>query len=785
MQKRLIYLRYQFYFVLASILLLSCKSEVDTLPPYKNADLVVDLRVKDLLSRMTLEEKVAQLTSLDEYRLDRYDSILVLDEQGNFTSVFKERLKHGIGEFSRPAGNLLRLDRPSYRSKPSEVAKFTNQLQKYVLENTRLGIPIMFHEEALHGLASVDATVFPQAISLASTWEPALIQDVFSCVAKEVRAIGAQHALTPVLDIARDLRWGRVEETYGEDPFLAGEIGVACIKGFQGGTTQIDGDHIIATLKHFAVHGQPEGGLNIAPGNYSERVIREQFLPPFERAVREAGALSIMAAYSEVDGIPCHANHWLLKDVLRNEWGFNGMVISDYEGINKLKSDHRIVNDLSEAAKTALEAGVDLELPSSMCYPLLAELVANGSVDEKIIDQSVARILRMKFLTGLFENPYVDEAKADNILGNEKHAELALEAARKSIILLKNDKELLPLQTDKYKTIAVIGPNAAPCVLGGYSGKPRTEVGLLEGLKLKIGDKVNVSYAKGCEITIPNPTNRKKPSLTSIEIDNALIAEAVAVARKADIVILAVGGNEHDTSEGGDRNSLQFVGNQDKLVKAIYETKVPVVAVLINGRPITDTFLAEKIPAILECWYGGQHSGTAIAEVLFGAVNPGGKLPLTIPRSVGDLPSYYYKKPSQNRAYLFSDNSPLYPFGYGLSYTTFQFDKLMLSKSEMDRNDSTVVSINITNTGKVTGDEVVQLYIRDVVSSVTRPIKELKGFKRLTLKPGQTETCSFSITPDQLSFLDGNMKKIVEPGIFQIMVGNSSMSLDTIELKVR
>lgn len=748
-------------------------------PAYRNPHLPVEQRVADLLGRMTLEEKVAQTHALWQRKA------LIMDAQGNFApEKAREVLKDGIGQITRA----------SEKKGPRENAIFANAIQKFLLEQTRLGIPAMIHEESLHGFAALGATSFPQAIALASTWDPNLVEQAFSVAAREIRSRGAQQALTPVLDLARDPRWGRVEETYGEDPYLVSRIGVACIRGFQGKGPAIDQQHIFATMKHFAVHGQPEAGTNSAPGNYSERIVRENFLVPFQAAVMEAKVMSVMPSYNEIDGIPSHGNKWLLEKVLREEWGFQGFVVSDYEGIAQLESLHHVVANREEAAKKALETGVDIELPDVHAYGTLVEQIRAGRISEATLDKTVARILRAKFLAGLFEDPHVDPDAAERINNAPEHRELALKAAREAIVLLKNQSGTLPLDRSKIKTLAVIGPNAAKCHLGGYSQDPGHCVSILDGIKAKAGDRTKVVYAEGSRITEDDAdwrnwyTDQVTPTDPAKEVKR--IAEAVQVAKGSDAVVLVLGGNEQTCREAwaanhpGDRDSLELLGMQNELVKAVLETGKPVVVFLINGRPLAINYVAENVPAILEGWYLGQEGGTAAAEVLFGDYNPGGRLPITFPRSAGQIPSFYNHKPSARQGYLFADKRPLFAFGHGLSYTTFRYANLRLAQDKIRPSGQTTVQVDLTNTGKVKGDEVVQMYIRDRVSSVTRPVKELKGFRRVTLEPGQTATVEMAIIPAALSFLDENMNRVVEPGQFDIMVGSSSVDLKSVMLEV-
>jgi beta-glucosidase len=752
--------------------------------PYRNPKLPIEQRISDLLSRMTLEEKVAQLEGVWENKqFMKTPESRFVDDQGHF---LPERaavlLKDGIGEMSRPG---------EVAAGPREMAEFTNTMQKWVKENTRLGIPVLFHEECLHGHIAPGSTSFPSAIGLASTWDPALVHDVFTAVAAEVRAQGAQQCLAPVLGLARDPRWGRTEETYGEDPYLVSRIGVAAIEGFQGTGPLIDKAHVLATAKHFAVHSQPEGGTNVAPGNYSERVIREYFFKPFKAAVEEAHVASIMPSYNEIDGIPSHSNGPLLIGVLRQEWGFDGVVVSDYFGIAELMRVHHVVATKEAAAKLALESGVDIELPFPDAYQTLPQQVKEGKVAEAEVDRAVANVLREKFRAGLFDDPYVDPDYAVKITNDADHQKLALQAARETITLLKNQDHLLPLDASKYKRIAVIGPNAGDLHLGGYSNKPGRGVSILQGIKNRVGPGTEVLYSEGVKITETQPDwDADKVVLGDPALNAKRIAEAVKVAQKADVIILVLGGNEQTSREAwapehkGDRDSLDLLGNQDDLVKAVLVTHKPVVVFLIHGRPNSINYIAENVPAILDGWYLGQESGTAAAEVLFGDYNPAGRLPITIPRSVGQLPDYYYQKPSAKREYLDDSIQPLFPFGWGLSYSTFKYGNPRLAPDTIGPEGTTHFSVDVTNTGSVRGDEVVQLYIRDEVSSVTRPVKEMRGFRRISLDPGQTKTVEFPLGFEELSFLNRDMHRVVEPGTFKIMVGGNSVDLIATTLTV-
>ena len=775
--------------ILFSIPMNAIQAQIEKVP-YKNPQLSIDERVKDLLARMTLEEKAAQMMCL--WMEKPNDNSRVPKEQmplgGEFSpALAKGKMPHGIGQFARQ-----REYRDARRS-----AEYANQVQKWLIENTRLGIPAVFHDEILHGTMGEGATVFPVPLALASSWDTDLISRVFTVAARQTRVRGTHHVLGPNMDLAREPRWGRTEETFGEDPYLTSRMVVALVKAVQGNATyqnpKIDDAHVIATGKHFAGHGQPENGTNIGPVNLSERLLRETHFAPFEAAVKEANLFSIMPAYHEIDGVPVHASRWMLDTLLRKEWGFQGTVVSDYYAMTELEKRHRVATDASDAAKQSLEAGLDVELPDPSVNKTLVEQVKAGKIPESLIDQAVSRILYQKFQLGLFENPYVDAEKAARMTDTAEDRQLAAEAARRSIVLLKNEKNTLPLDRTKLKSVAVIGPNANRAHLGGYTDpKPPRTVSILEGVKNKLGNSVRVNYAEGVKITKEGGIWFGDPAtLNDAASDQKLIAEAVEIARNSDAVILAIGGNEDTNKEAwaethlGDRNSLELVGRQNDLVKAVLETGRPTVVFLINSGPLAINYVAENVPAILEGFYLGEETGTAAADVLFGDYNPGGKLPVSFPRSVGQLPIYYNYKPTARRGYLFSTVEPLFPFGFGLSYTTFNYSNLKITKPKIEADEETTVTVDVTNTGKTRGDEIVQMYIRDEASSVTRPVKELKDFARITLEPNETKQVTFKITPSKLAFYNREMRRVVEPGTFQIMVGGSSAKLINQQLQVQ
>ena len=755
------------------------KAAQDAPPAYRNHKLAIEDRVADLLSRMTLEEKVAQITGGGR------NEFQVIDPTGTFTSESARAMFRRWGD-------------PDLEMTPRKSALLRNGVQRYLKEKTRLGIPQLFMGEALHGYMEHGSTSFPQAIGLASTWDPDLVKQVFTVAGEEAGSRGAGQVFSPVLDLARDPRWGRTEETYGEDPYLVSRMALAAVTGLQGDEFFINHHHVLATMKHFAVHGQPEGGTNTAPGNFSERIIRENFLVPFEAAVKEGHVGSVMASYNEIDGIPSHINHWLLDKVLRQEWGFNGFITSDGEGLQMLVNTHHVAATKADAARLALSAGVDYDLSDGSVYRTLIYQVKQGIVPESEVDRAVSRILAAKFRLGLFENPFVDPDYAEKTTNSAEHRALALKAAQRAIILLKNDKNTLPLDLNKLKTIAVIGPNAAGLHLGGYSRGPSHSVTILQGIQERVGSKAKVVYAEGCRFTNKSQdwhgwfsgAYGDDVELVDPKTQQDKIREAVEVAKSSDLAIVVVGENESTNREAwsenhrGDRDSLDLLGAQNDLVKAVLETGTPTVVLLINGRPLSVNYIAEYAPAILEGWWLGQEGGTAAANVLFGDVNPGGKLPITFPHSVGDLPDFYNHKPSANRSYAFSTRQPLYPFGYGLSYTTFKFENLRVEPEKIVSGGTAKVSVDVINTGAREGDEVPQFYVHQKIASVTRPVMELKGFQRVTLKPDEKKTVEFAITPETLSMLDENMNKVVQPGVFELMVGSSSAQTSMVTLAV-
>lgn len=715
-----------------------------------------DRKAKNLLVSMTLKEKIAQLVSIQASDLLENGELSV--------ERMCRYLKDGIGQITRIAGNRQLI------VKPRRAAEIANAIQNYLTEKTRLRIPAIMHEECLSGLMGYGATVFPQAIGLASTWNPDIIREVAAKIRKQMRAIGTHQGLSPVLDVSRDPRWGRTEESFGEDPYLVASVGGAYIRGLQG-TSPKDG--VIATGKHFVAHGFSEGGRNCAPVHVSMRALREVFLYPFEVAVKESGVFSIMNAYHEIDGVPCTSSSELLTRILRREWGFEGIVVSDYNAVRRLQTFHHTAHDSEEAAIQALEAGIDVELPRMDCYLSLVAAVKKGTILEETIDRSVLRVLKTKYLLGLFDNAFVEAELLGELLDTPEDRALALEAAQKSIVLLKNDG-ILPLNKDM-KSIAVVGPNASSAtnVLGDYSytvhlGLEEESVrviSIIEGLKRKMLKDTRVLLADGCGISDSSKTG---------------FSEAVEAARGADIIIAVMGeksGLFHPlavTGEGRDRTSLSLPGVQEALLKVLLELGKPIVLVLINGRPLSLKWAAEHCNAILEAWLPGEEAGNAVAGVLFGDVSPGGKLPISFPEDIGQIPVHYNRNPSSLGDYVSMSSKALYPFGHGLSYTTFRYNDLDITPKKIESSRRIQVSFQLENVGKYRGDEVAQLYICDEVASVSRPVMELKAFSRISLNPGESKNVVFDISTDHLAFHNRDMKLMVEPGTFRILVGSSS-----------
>ena len=779
-------------FAAAAALPASAWAVAGALPLYKNPQASVAERVADLLGRMTLEEKVMQLQCVWQQK----DAIQ--DSAGAFSAErAASRYPHGLGMMARPSDRQLGAAAAAGDSgavvnrNALETATYTNAAQKWAVEQTRLGIPMFMHDEALHGYVAVDATCFPQAIGLASSFDPDLVTEIFSVAAREMRARGTNLALAPVVDVAREPRWGRIEETYGEDPVLCGAMGKAAVRGFMGDSMPLARDKVLATLKHLTGHGQPESGTNIGPANVGERVLREDFFPPFEKIIRETHISAVMPSYNEIDGIPSHANRWMLTQVMRDEWGFRGMVVSDYFAINELITRHKLAKNPTEAAYRAIKAGVDVETPDGLAYATLPELVRARRITEHEIDTAVRRVLKLKFEAGLFEQPYVDAALADSRTATADAVALARKAATRSAVLLKNAKNILPLQAGKVGRMLLLGTHAKDCPIGGYSSTPRHVVSVYEALQQEAQRAgFALDYAEGVRLTEGHVWGEDAIRFTTPQTNAQLIAEAVQAARAADTIVMVLGDNEQTSREAwadnhlGDRQSLDLIGQQNDLARAIFDLGKPTIVLLLNGRPLSVNLLAERADALIEGWYLGQETGHAVADLLFGRANPGGKLPVSIARNVGQLPIFYNYKPSARRGYLDGSTQPLFPFGFGLSYTTFAISAPRLSKAAIGVGDSTEVSVEVANTGTLSGDEVVQIYVRDDISSVTRPVLELKAFRRVTLLPGESRTLRFALHPADLWFYNAEMKRVVEPGTFTIYAGASSAALQSTTLTV-
>lgn len=749
-------------------------------PLYKDPSQRLDARVADLLGHMTLEEKVAQMEAISPER--GLDSLFADGDTANYGPP-NSRLGFGAVTGLGFAA----------RGGPRQHADLANRIQQYFIERGRLGVPVIITEEALHGLVAQGTTNYPTPLAMSSTFDVALVHRVFSEIGLEAGSEGTDLVLAPVLDLAQDPRWGRTEETYGEDPYLNSRMGVAAITGFQGDNPPfIDRQHVAATTKHFAGHGAPEGGRNIGPPHMSEHELREFHLRPFEAAVREAGVTAVMPAYHELFGVPVHASPFMLTKILRDEWGFTGIVVSDFFGVRYTADTHLAARDNAEAARLAVAAGVDIDMPRLESYQNLVSLVRAGRLDEALIDRAVRRILRAKFAMGLFEHPYVDPARAEQVVASPAHLATARRVGAEAITLLKNEGGLLPLDPAKLHTIALIGPHADYAERGNYAGFPALSVTPLAAVRERLGSGTRVLYAEGVRLT-RRGAGFGPVALADDTTNQRLIREAVDTARQADVVILALGASAqmmHEAWRGreGDNDDLELRAMQNELVDAIRRTGKPVVVLLMSGGPLSFAHLDRTVPAIAYCWYLGQETGHAVADVLFGDVNPSGRLPVTIPRSTGQLPDYYNHMPSARRQdYVFDESSPLYPFGYGLSYTTFRIDNVRLERSSIAATDSIRVFADVTNTGQRRGDEVVQLYIRQDFTIPTRPVKELRDFRRVSLEPGQIRTVEMILTPAKLGHYDSEGRFVVDSGPFKVMVGSSSRDQDltTVPLEVR
>jgi len=733
---------------------------------YKNPEAPIDKRVNDLMSIMTLDEKIGQMNQLvgiEHIKFITSQNLAAEEiESGHSAGFYPNVGTDSIGTLvsEGKVGSFLHV----------YTLKEADSLQRLAMKS-RLGIPLIFGIDAVHGNANCpDNTVYPTNIGLASAFDTTLVYKIARQTAKEMRAMNMHWTFSPNAEISRDARWGRTGETFGEDPYLVGEMVYQSIRGYQG---NLDSDEdVAACIKHLVGGGQPYNGINSSPADLSERTLRETYFPPFERGL-QAGPLSLMPAHNEVSGIPCHANRWLLSDVLKKEWGFGGVIISDWDDIERLAKFHHIAASSKEAFAIAIDAGLDMHMHGPQWNQAVKELVLEGRLTEKRIDESVRRILTMKFRLGLFENPYANPKLADSVRLCEEHRKTSLEASRKSIVLLENDG-VLPLKSGVRRRIMVTGINADdPNMMGDWTAeqKPENYTTILEGLKEVAPENDYVFVDQG-----KYPMKMKREN----------IAKAIYESRKADINIVVAGDymfrylpEEMTCGENADRADIGLPGLQNELVQGIMASGKPTIVILVSGRPLGVETISEKASALIEAWEPGMYGGRAIAEILFGKVNPSGKLPITVPRSVGQIAIYYNHKPSAYiRHYMFSPTSPLYPFGYGLSYTEYEYSEPELSSAEMTEGDCLTASVNVRNTGSVAGEEIVQLYIRDLVSSVTRPVKELKDFARVHLEPGESKTVSFNITSDKLEFYNADMQKVAEPGEFEVMIGPSSRDKD-------
>jgi len=761
-------------------------------PLYKDARAPIPDRVADLMRRMTLPEKIAQIRAAWAQKSEMIDALAFNPVKASkafpdgIGHVTRPSDKRGVPGISGAAGGTA----ARWRT-PQETVEFINALQRWALDDTRLGIPVLLHEESLHGYMATEATMFPQAIGLAGTFDTDLMRRVQSVIARETRARGVPYVLSPVVDIVRDPRWGRIEECFGEEPYLVAEMGVAAVEGLQGPGKfdRLAPGKVFATLKHMTGHGQPESGNNVAPAQLGERELRAFFFPPFREVVRRTSIGAVMPSYNEIDGVPSHANTWLLGKVLRKEWGFDGIIASDYGGVHELATLHHVAKDEADAARQALIAGVDSELPDGQAFATLAAQVDAGKVPVELIDRACARMLTFKFRCGLFESPYGDLEQTRRITGNAEARELALEAARKSLCLLTNKGSALPLDPAKMGRVAVIGPNHAIARLGGYSSVPKHAVSLIEGLR-QVVPQADFVTSQGVFITTSDDRSVDPVVLADQDRNRQLIEQAVTVARLADTIVLAIGDTEQTSREGfarnhlGDRTEIDIVGEQNALVDAMAALGKPLIVCAINGRPPSWPNVIAKADAVLECWYPGQEGGTAMAEALIGRINPGAKLPVSVVRNAGQVPSFVDRKPSSRRGYLFDDVSPLFAFGHGLSYTTFELSVPRLSATRISADQTVAVSVDVTNTGARAGDEVVQLYVGLPQRSVTMPLIALKGFERITLAPGERRTVRFKIEPRHLTVWNREMREVVEPGPVIVSTGSSSAQLQTAEFTI-
>ena len=733
---------------------------------YLDSKQSIDKRVEDLLSRMTVEEKIGQMNMPCVYERG-----LGRDIESKFDGVRKftrGSMEPGVG----PGGGFFTLTNEILHEGPRQQAEFINEIQKIAVEESRLKIPLLITEEGTHGLMCPGGTIFPEGLAIGSTWNMDLVREIYTVAAREARAIGIHQLFTLVVEPNRDPRLGRNEEGYSEDTYMCSRIAEQIVRGTQGDDISAS-DKVVAGLCHYPGQSQPVGGLERGAMEISERTLREVFLPPWVAGIKKNGALGVMATYPAIDGVPVHASEKILTKILREELGFEGLVLGEGGGISTLVYEH-VVSSQKEAGAVALKAGLDVGISYEEGYMMpMIENIKEGKVNMSLIDRAVRRILLQKFRLGLFENPYVDADHAVRVSHTKENQDLALQVAREGIVLLKNDKNLLPLKKN-IRSIAIIGPNADDRLnqLGDYIPHvvPQEVETVLKGIRGKVPESTKITYIKGCNV-LGNELNE--------------ISKAQKAARNADVAIVVVGENERRAAkktgtdgEGLDVETLDLTGMQEELIEAVFKSGTPTIVVLINGRPLSIRWAAENVPAIIEAWNCGEKGGQAVADILFGDSNPSGRLSVTIPRSAGQLPMYYNythsKAVRMRQGYVGMDLTPLFPFGYGLSYTSFEYSNLAINPEDNGSEGDYKISLDVANTGKISGSEVVQLYVNDMVSTVTRPVKELKGFEKVNLQPGEKKRIEFTLTPEHLSFLDQDLHWVVEPGMFSVMVGSSS-----------
>jgi beta-glucosidase len=772
------YLKSSFLVIIAlSLCFFNCQAQkINEAPVYKNPVFTTEQRIDDLLARMTVEEKVGQMNMPCAYKQRIGWGLELGPVSIHRQMTLEERLiqMEGCRKFARgdhndqigQGGGFFTLaDRLIYEG-TFKQAEFFNELQKIAINESRLGIPVLQIEEGTHGFMCAGGTVFPEGLAIGSTWNMDLVRRMYAAVAKEARSTGVHVLSTLVIEPNRDPRLGRNQEAYSEDPWLCSVISETIVEAIQGYDVSAN-DKTIAALCHFPGQSEPVSGLERGAMEIPERKLRNVFLPPWVAGVKKQGALAVMATYPAIDNIAVHSSDKILKGILREEMGFKGIVLSEGMGITTLIDEHMVATE-KEAGQIAAMAGVDVGISMEDAYlGKLVESVKEGRIPVKAIDDAVRNILYVKFKLGLFENPYVDPEYAASVVNSEEHKQLALQVAREGIVLLRNEKNILPLKRD-LKSIAVIGPVADADLdqIGDYipHNIPQDIVTPLEAIRTRVSGRSKVTYVKGCNV-IGNDLNE--------------INKAKDAARRSDVAIVVIGEAGNSTNgEGRDVASLDLTGMQEELLMAVQSTGTPVIVVLINGRPLSVNYASEHSQAIVEAWMCGEQGGNAIADVLFGDYNPGGRLPVTVPRHSGQLPSYYnHSKTKEGKNYIDMKGTPLYEFGFGLSYTTFEYSNLNISPSDIGPGGEIEVSLNIKNTGTLKGDEVVQLYLNDMLSSVATPVKELKGFSRVSLEPGETKPVNFRLLPEDLALLNANMRYEVEPGTFQVMVGSSSYDI--------